>query len=467
MKLLQPAMGLLLSLGWVMLSSCGGGGGSPSAGIEGTGSPVVAYGSVTAFGSIYVNGIKFETDNARFIVNGEVVRESAIQPGMVVRIEGVSNVGASNPIAQAVVYDQILLGPVSAIDIVDADTKQLSLLGQNLLIRSDSAFGGTEFDDLSVGDILEISGLNNEEGTLVATRTSLVDATEFEVEGVISDIDSNSTRFKLQDLVVDYSQSSFIDGRLNDLLEGNQVEVRGVLGEEGILRAQVIRFKSSTLAPTVGTLMSLEGVIENFTSIQSFNVGNFAVNASDATVKRGSKNQLAENLRITLQGKIDAMGVLQASAISLHLSGEIKLSGMVENVDLSTNELTVLGTTFTIDSFTAFDDKSNKDNRFINLGEISVGDYVKVYGHYVDEQLIAVRIKRLNDQGTTTISGPVTRIESAALFYVMSIQVDASNAEGNEIIEALKLGTKVVVEGSYTGTKMMEATHIRMASSAP
>ncbi|MCU7855552.1 MAG: hypothetical protein KZQ79_07650, partial [Candidatus Thiodiazotropha sp. (ex Lucinoma borealis)] len=50
------------------LYSCGGGGGSQVAdgGIGGTG---VSMGRVTGFGSIFVNGIEFETDNASFTVN--------------------------------------------------------------------------------------------------------------------------------------------------------------------------------------------------------------------------------------------------------------------------------------------------------------------------------------------------------------------------------------------------------------
>lgn len=466
MKLFQPGIQLVLSLGLlVTLGSCGGG--NSTAGIEGTGSPVAAYGSVTGFGSIYVNGLRFRTDTAQFTVNGEVAGEAAIQPGMVVHIDG-NDADSNDPHAQTVVYDRNLLGPVNTIQNLSSETKQLTLLGQQLLIHSDIVFEGIEFSELATGNILEVSGLINDEGILVATRITSLATTEFEVEGEIRAINTNSATFKIQELVIDYNQASFIDGATDNLINGKQIEVRGTLNDDGTFQAQIIRFKSPLPVPATGTLISIEGIIENFTSVQFFQVGNFNVDASNASVERGGINQLKDDVRLAVQGKVSATGVLQADIVSLHLSNETKLSGMVESVDVQTGELRVLGTTFTSDSFTVFDDKSSKHDRFIHLAEIAVGDYVEVFGYYVDEQLIAVRIKRLDDQGTTTtISGPATRIESAALFYVMNIQVDGSSAEGNEIIAGLKPGTRVEVEGTYTGTKMMVATRIRLASSVP
>ena len=59
----------------VAISACGGGGGgssSQSAGIGGTGITARGYvqGEVTGFGSIFVNGKKFNIDSSNFIVDG-------------------------------------------------------------------------------------------------------------------------------------------------------------------------------------------------------------------------------------------------------------------------------------------------------------------------------------------------------------------------------------------------------------
>ena len=65
----------------IALSSCGGGGGgggggglaavSTGGGIGGTG--VTSSGTVDGFGSIFVNGVEYETDEAQILIDGESV----------------------------------------------------------------------------------------------------------------------------------------------------------------------------------------------------------------------------------------------------------------------------------------------------------------------------------------------------------------------------------------------------------
>ena len=54
-----------------LLISCdsGGGGMTAGGGIGGTG--IISSGTITAFGSIVVNGTEFDTSNAAIIVNGK------------------------------------------------------------------------------------------------------------------------------------------------------------------------------------------------------------------------------------------------------------------------------------------------------------------------------------------------------------------------------------------------------------
>ncbi|MEW8384692.1 MAG: hypothetical protein AB2704_22775, partial [Candidatus Thiodiazotropha taylori] len=51
------------------LYSCGGGSGGSQVADGGIGGTGVTQGRVTGFGSIFVNGIEYETDNASFTVN--------------------------------------------------------------------------------------------------------------------------------------------------------------------------------------------------------------------------------------------------------------------------------------------------------------------------------------------------------------------------------------------------------------
>ena len=48
----------------------------------------MSTGTITNFGSVYVNGIKFDTSNASITVNGEEVSEDELHVGMISTIDG-------------------------------------------------------------------------------------------------------------------------------------------------------------------------------------------------------------------------------------------------------------------------------------------------------------------------------------------------------------------------------------------
>jgi hypothetical protein len=102
-----------LAIVLVALSGCGGGG-STVAGIGGTGK--IASGTITAFGSIWVNGIKYDIDSALLEVNdddGAGLSQDDLRIGMVVTVTAV--VEGSSGVASLVVYDNEIEGPVSGL----------------------------------------------------------------------------------------------------------------------------------------------------------------------------------------------------------------------------------------------------------------------------------------------------------------------------------------------------------------
>ena len=118
-----------LALVLVALSGCGGGGGgSTVAGIGGTGK--IASGTITAFGSIWVNGIEYDIDSASLEVNdddGAGLSQDDLRIGMVVTVTAV--VEGSSGVASLVVYDNEIEGPISGITDEDVrGTKSFSVL---------------------------------------------------------------------------------------------------------------------------------------------------------------------------------------------------------------------------------------------------------------------------------------------------------------------------------------------------
>ena len=99
----------------------GGSGGSgdtgdTSAGISGSGK---AIGVITQFGSIFVNGVEYDTSEAVIIVNGVVATEDDLGVGMVVFIQGTVNEDGVTGVAEVVIVDDNLKGPISAITSAD------------------------------------------------------------------------------------------------------------------------------------------------------------------------------------------------------------------------------------------------------------------------------------------------------------------------------------------------------------
>ncbi|MDZ7828711.1 MAG: hypothetical protein U5K33_04215 [Halofilum sp. (in: g-proteobacteria)] len=90
------------------VASCGGGGSTlAEGGIGGTG---ISSGSISAFGSIVVNGTKFDVDAAEITVNGDPAMQSALDIGYVVRVDGDLDDG----VAETVRFDANLIGEVDS-----------------------------------------------------------------------------------------------------------------------------------------------------------------------------------------------------------------------------------------------------------------------------------------------------------------------------------------------------------------
>ena len=142
-RLIMAAVTLLLLAG---LAGCGGGSGggtSIASGIGGTGK--IASGSITGFGSIFVNGVEYNIDAANCSVDDTDVTgacQANLALGMVVAVEG--TVSGSVGTATSVVFDANVEGPVSGlVTSADGFTRSFSVLGINVTVDK----GTTLFDD--------------------------------------------------------------------------------------------------------------------------------------------------------------------------------------------------------------------------------------------------------------------------------------------------------------------------------
>ena len=449
---------LYLLLAGLLLASCGDGG-SSTAGIEGTGSPVAASGTVTGFGSVYVNGQRFDDNQAQVLINGQPASTADLKPGMQVQLEARQQ--GANLRATRISYDRHAFGQLVAIEQVDAETLRLEILGQQLLAPSDAVFDGVDFASLAVGDWLEVSGLLQPAGeadSLLATRVVKREAAaQVDLEGSISQFNPLQQRFHIEALTVDYSQASFANGSAAALGNHIRIEVQGVL-EGGLLVAQTISFKPAAPAPAAQTRVLYEGLVSEFVSLADFRLGDWRVNAQGANLALGQSGDIANGLRLALEGVMDASGVVQASKVYVQQPSQVKVRGQVEAIDLARNELSLMGQVYSATELTAFEDRSSLANRYISLAQLAVGDYVELFARAEGDDWLVLRIRRLNDGGMVQLSGPLNRIESSSLVVVMGVQVDISGLEDSAWILELNPGTRVSLSGVQTGPQSIKAS---------
>ena len=75
---------LALTSATFLTISCGGGGSGSVAGIDRGGIRTVAVGPVNGFGSIWLNGERYDVDNATITVDGQPAAQTDISIGQVV-----------------------------------------------------------------------------------------------------------------------------------------------------------------------------------------------------------------------------------------------------------------------------------------------------------------------------------------------------------------------------------------------
>ena len=360
----------------LLLASCGGP--TQLGGIQGSGSPVVAYGPIAGFGSIFVNGVEYATSNAQIRIDDQPGTESQLLVGQVVTVVGSVNSDGTTGTATQVTSSGDVAGPITQIDTVGGT---FVVLGQTVRVS-----GSTLFDDniqpasiagLQVGNIVEVSGFPNAAGEIVASRIQREAAgSALEVKGIVLSLDMTAHTFHVNTLTVDYSAIT----PSGSLANGAIVKVSGtLLNAAGALVATRVDVLPG-FGATANDEGEIEGLITTFTSNSDFVVNGQRVttNANTQFILDGAT--LAVDVLVEVDGSFDASGVLVAKSVQATPDSASLVRGLVDNVIAASNTLTVLGVTITTNSNTEFEDKSSQQMRPFNLSDVHTNDYVEARG---------------------------------------------------------------------------------------
>ncbi|GLX84093.1 hypothetical protein tloyanaT_03450 [Thalassotalea loyana] len=419
--------------------------------------PVTVTGIITGFGSVYINGVKFETDQAGVTANGENDTEDALEVGMVVTVNG--NVGADGEGAEAssIDYQANAEGPVTGINLAE---KTITLLSQVYFVDDLTEFENITFDFIQIGHWVEVSAIQNSDGQYIATRIELSDTSEgIQLVGEVTQLETVAMTFNIDEQVIDYSNAT-VEG---ELLDGVEVEVESELDlVDGVLFATEVEVEEAQ--DLAGQLIGFEGEIEVFTSITDFVVDDQAITTTtETTFKGGQSSDLALGVDIAVRGSI-VEDLFVATEIRIEHETEIKIEGLVESTDLENNSIVILGNTIFTDEYTRFIDDSEDDERRFRIDDILIGDKVSIKAFDNEGQLLASQIKRKktvnevdDETEITELEGKVSDI-SAPTFLINGVVVKVTDASviespngseltSSEFFSVVTLDTEVDVEG--------------------
>jgi hypothetical protein len=333
---------LLVLMSSVLLVSCSGSGGPffASGGIDGSG--VISQGSISGFGSIFVNGTEFDTSNAAIIINGveigigdDAVRQN-LDIGRVITAEGKRFEDPNTAVADRVTYSNNVKGPVVSILEIDDVTKEIVVLGQTVIVNTATNFKHTTFDTIAENDVVEVSGLFDDTGAIYATfigkTVGGVPGLEVEVTGYTVNLDPVLRSFEINGLTVDYSSAdtSGLPGGMPD--EGLFVEVQGTLdaiGEEMV--ASKIQ-PGDKLDAVDAAEIEVTGFVTDFSSSSEFTVGNQPVQTGEDTLfVDGTQANISLGRKLEAEG-ILVDGVLLATEIEFWDPNQIEVEGFVTEV---------------------------------------------------------------------------------------------------------------------------------------
>jgi hypothetical protein len=401
---------------------------------------VLSTGVITGFGSVYLNGERYDTSDVAVTMDDQAADMSQLRVGQYVELKGHEH-GAGDLDAEVIRYHNVLEGPVSSID-VGAGT--FVAMGQTVRATLDTVFGAditpASIEGLAVGEVVEVSGLVPQNGVIDATRIDLKpDGGPYDVTGYVSMVSVAGQRFDLNGLVVDYSTANMEDFTTGAPAEGDLVLVKGFtfLSDGAFLAIHVELRSEDRLTAGPGDLVEVEGLVADFVSVTNFKVAAWKVTTTSGTeYEHGTAADLANGVHVFVKGVADATGVLVARKIAFREVSEIRVVAQVDAI-APYGELVLLGLEVATTDTTVYRDMSVASLRDFGPADVVVGTWLDVRGYEEpagSAAVTATQVVRIDPADEVRMRGPF-RDPAPPSFDILSVLVTTSGA------------TRFVVEG--------------------
>lgn len=363
------------------VAACGGGGGGTAAT---AGTNVFTQGTVTGFGSVIVNGVRFDDSGVQAADDDDSAGE--LKLGMQVEVQSGAiddNGGQRTARATHIRFGSEIKGPIEGAP--DVAGNRMTVLGQTVLVSATTVFdvaGG--LSALQAGNVVEVHA--QYDATIDAYRATRIEresgATSYKLRGIVSALGADT--FRIGGATINYKNlNPQIDA--GALADGQRVRVRLATTQTtaGVWDAQRISRGERRIEDHAEA--HLRGLVTSFTSAASFTVDGVEVDAGAASFPDGTA--FGQGSFVEVEGTMSG-GKLVATKVSLEdqHSGDddhqTELHGLITSYDAGAGVLTLRGVTVRIDANTVFEGGTQ--------GQLAVNAKVEVKGQLASDGVTVV-----------------------------------------------------------------------------
>jgi len=390
------------------LIGCSAGGGETGTGLD----DKTTVGVITSFGSVYVNGVKYETDNASISIDGTSESENALSIGMLVSLKGNVNPDGVTGNASVISFEKNVEGIVVENKVLT--TNRLDVMGQIVIVNNDTIFESkestiTEIEKILPDHVVQVSGYSSGDGIIYATRVSLEKLShsageEFKVQGIATNVSTDL--FQIGKRIFSYSETVLKNFDNKTFENGDFVSVK-TKGEElnGNFIVTEVKYKNSG-SSSIDNLGDSEVEIEGYINknldlvLNTFSVNGQQVKIDALTkIESGSKDLLLKGMKVKVQGIANAQNIIIASEVEIKQESNRQFKGHITAVNSSGKTITVAGQEILITNTTRLkderDDVDEISKRYFKFEDLVKNDFVEISAYKnSNDRFVATRLER-------------------------------------------------------------------------
>ncbi len=379
-------------------------------------SQLTSTGRITGFGSVFVGGVEYETNQAAISKDGQptINGDNDLSVGMIVTVKGSTN--GTQGVATSIEFNDELEGLVQDNTLASDGSGNLKVMGQTVTVDANTNFQSkdpayTLVENIPLGAIIEVSGYPDGNGNILASYIELKakDMTSYgddmEVKGVIKNLTETATAltFGLGSQTVDATAIASTVDLGTPLADGMYVEVKSKTGFDattGFLIASKIELEDDgkyDIDGEHGDEMEVEGLI---TAIDTEN-GNIEINGKTILIPANTDlSQFTVSELIKIEFSIDADGNAVMNKIEkedAHDDDEdFSIKASIDSIDPDNATITVDGKVIQVDKFNAIMiDNSDDPEKYFSIDTLAVGDFVELEVYIdADGNYIAIKVER-------------------------------------------------------------------------